>query len=228
MAARLHPREHRRWASQGISLIEPGQAVDALDRLMTGSLAQAAVLAIDWRRAARQWPAGGAPTLVTELVDRWAGSADRQEPRADLRTELASAMAAERAGLVQRRVMREALKILGLAGSPETIDPRQPLNELGLDSLMAVELRNALGAAVGETLPATLLFRYPTVDALASFLARDVLKVDAAGDEPTPIAQPETDEAAAGVERLGDDDVKRLLAEELASLSSTGWMKSEW
>ena len=55
-----------------------------------------------------------------------------------------------------------------MLGVPESspLGPDLPLSDAGLDSLMAVELRNTLGAAVGRTLPATLLFRYPTIDAL--------------------------------------------------------------
>ena len=52
---------------------------------------------------------------------------------------------------------------------------RQPLNELGLDSLMAVELRNVLGRRVGRTLPATLLFDYPTIEALSDISAERLL-----------------------------------------------------
>src|SRR5262245_22177132 len=46
---------------------------------------------------------------------------------------------------------------------------------MGLDSLMAVELRNLLGRLVGRTLPATLLFDYPTLEAIAGYLEREVL-----------------------------------------------------
>lgn len=66
-------------------------------------------------------------------------------------------------------VTGEARKVLGLSsGTP--IPMRQPLAELGLDSLMAVELRNAIGAALGEPQPATLLFDHPTSAALVDHL----------------------------------------------------------
>ncbi len=49
--------------------------------------------------------------------------------------------------------------------------PAQPLMEAGLDSLGAVELRNALAARFGMELPATVTLDHPTVDALAAYIA---------------------------------------------------------
>lgn len=51
----------------------------------------------------------------------------------------------------------------------------QPLRELGLDLLMAVQLRNALGLTLGRTLPATLLFNYPTISELTDYLLKQGL-----------------------------------------------------
>ena len=97
------------------------------------------------------------------------------------------------------------------AGKP--LDPSMPLGELGLDSLLAVELRNAVSAAVGRPLPATLLFDYPTIDALTDHLINDILRlVDE--DRPVPAdAEPVVEfDLVGSVEGLSDNEVDQLLA----------------
>jgi len=90
------------------------------------------------------------------------------------------------------------------------VDPRQPLNDLGVDSLMAVELRNRLAASLGlaRALPATLVFDHPTIAALTDYLAADVI--------PTAIATAPVSKRPEGVldqiEGLSDDEIERLFA----------------
>jgi NADPH:quinone reductase-like Zn-dependent oxidoreductase len=111
------------------------------------------------------------------------------------------------AGLLEERI-RVTLRL----DRTHTIAPEQPLQELGLDSLLAIELRNALGLSVSRTLPATLLFNYPTLDALTGFLFSEV-----GGEVPikpvASVAKLEHKNLVDDIEALSDDEVDRMLGE---------------
>ncbi len=72
-------------------------------------------------------------------------------------------------GAIRSQVSAVVEGMLGAAVAPD-----QPLMEAGLDSLGAVELRTSLCAAFSLDLPATVVFDYPTVTSLASFIASQV------------------------------------------------------
>ena len=71
-------------------------------------------------------------------------------------------------------ISEEVARILALDSAAD-VDPKKLLSEMGLDSLMAVELRNSLAEAAGQPLSATLLFDYPMVVAVADYLLKNVL-----------------------------------------------------
>jgi thioesterase domain-containing protein/acyl carrier protein len=101
--------------------------------------------------------------------------------------------AAQRPQVLVSHLQRELQQILGLAAAP---DPDGAFFDLGLDSLMAVELRNRLRAQLGNglALPPTFVFDYPNVRALADYLA--VQQVT-----PTPTHGSSTAEAPPGPRR---------------------------
>ncbi|PBD01097.1 HAD superfamily phosphatase (TIGR01681 family)/FkbH-like protein [Streptomyces sp. Ag82_O1-15] len=103
-----------------------------------------------------------------------------------LADRLARLPEAERAEHVMALVREEISRALGLR-STESVRPDQPLRELGMDSVTAVELRNRIGARIGAKLPATLLFDHPTAARLAAHLLATAL---AAGDRTTPATRP--------------------------------------
>ncbi|GHD52872.1 polyketide synthase [Thalassobaculum fulvum] len=142
--------------------LEPEQALAALEALLADGTAQAVVLP--------------EPLSVAD--------AEPESPSAPaLRERLATTPEAERPAMLREAVREQVAGILSLPAAG--IDARRALNEYGLDSLMAVELRNALAGLCGERLPASLIFDYPTVQALAGFLLERM-----AGALPAPPAEP--------------------------------------
>jgi myxalamid-type polyketide synthase MxaE and MxaD len=128
--------------------------------------------------------------------------------------ELAAAAAEERPALVRAAVRRVAGRVLKLR--EERIDDAQPLGDLGLDSLMGVELRNGLEAQFRLKLPATLAWNYPTVQAIAAHV---LMKLDPNAAVAAPVAEP-ADPSSSSVTALltatadlADDDIVRALRE---------------
>jgi acyl carrier protein len=124
-----------------------------------------------------------------------------------------------------RSYLREQTRqILGL-DTTESIDLNQPLRELGLDSLMAVELRNALSANLKIDLPATLLFDYPTLVGLSNYLMPQILSKEIAKPtHPQPEAakettKPEVTLTSGNLATLSEEEAEALLLAELDNKS---------
>ncbi|WP_155725360.1 type I polyketide synthase, partial [Mycobacterium avium] len=93
--------------------------------------------------------------------------------------------------------------VLG-SSSPEAIHPDRAFQELGFDSLTAVEMRNRLKAATGLALSPTLIFDYPNSAALAGYMYRELVGTS---EQPTAAAAP----GEAEIQRVvGSIPVKRL------------------
>jgi acyl carrier protein len=107
-----------------------------------------------------------------------AGHTSAQET---LRQELVAVPDAERLPLLIAHLRRIVADALGVTAANE-LDGEVGFFTLGLDSLMALEVRNRLEAGVEAPLRATLLFDFPSIDALAGYLLHDVLKLDAAAE----------------------------------------------
>ncbi|MEV6280664.1 type I polyketide synthase [Nocardia sp. NPDC051832] len=89
-------------------------------------------------------------------------------------------------------VRTHAAVVLGHTG-PEAIDSVRAFNEIGFDSLTAVELRNRLGVATGLRLPTTLIFDYPSAASVAGFIRSELVGTAPGTDAaaPAPLAADE-------------------------------------
>jgi NAD(P)-dependent dehydrogenase (short-subunit alcohol dehydrogenase family)/acyl carrier protein len=210
-----------RLASQGLGALTPEQGRKALERVLGEAGAQVAVLPVDWRRYGQQVAGAASTAFLAELVGtessvaapggkaKGAGEGTGARP-ADLREQLATVPRGRWRPMVAAFVRERALGALGLDPA-RAIDPETPLGELGLDSLLAVELRNTLSTALARPMPATLLFDYPTLDALTGYILKNALGVvddEAPAHVPTPTLAPNL---VGSIEELSDEEVERQL-----------------
>jgi len=209
MAGALDERARERLRAQGMRFLEPGEALAACELALEAPDAQLGVFALDAARVLER--AQGRPQPLLERLapaQTARSSAGRAHSSAEsapnaLPERLAAASVAERPALLRALLAQELARVLGY-DSPERIDPTARFLDLGIDSLLAVDLRNRLEAALARSLPAALAFDHPTLDALADFLLRE-LEQSAATSEGA---------LRADIEELSEAEALRLLAAE--------------
>ena len=171
MAARLANQGTSRWSDRGLGWISPAEGFDRLERLLRGPGGSQIVLPIDWAAFVAGLPAEADRSLFPSVGPAPAASAGRAAAADGPVSTWRSLPPGQRPGSVLAYVTEQVLKTIGLGGDTP-VDRGTPLKEIGLDSLMAVELRNALTRGVGQSLPATLVFDYPTLDAITGYLIK--------------------------------------------------------
>ena len=152
MAANLQSKQHERASRQGISALEPAASLELLHALLRDSRAHVGVLSIDWSKFLAQYATGQSPPLLDRLAERSA------EPAASVLTLTERLRAAPAGGedeILVAYVGETLAAVLGMR--PDEVGIDVPLLQLGLDSLMAIEVRNRIERGGG---PVVAMSRY--------------------------------------------------------------------
>ncbi len=157
--------------SRGMGLIEPELGLELLGRLMKSDAAQVAVMDAEWPDMLRLL-GSRRPSLLTDIAEELkepGGEATTGRVDHAFRQQLLDADDATRTSLVQEYIRQELARIIGV--DPTILETDQPLSTFGLDSLLALELKNNLEGRLDFTLPMAKLMEGPSIASLAAVTA---------------------------------------------------------
>jgi acyl transferase domain-containing protein/NADPH:quinone reductase-like Zn-dependent oxidoreductase/acyl carrier protein len=208
-------------AKQGISELSPGEVVSIVESSLRAGSTQVAAIRVDWAR----WKTFFRGMQGNPLLERIFTAVEGQETSgtaSEWRNRIELAAPEEKETVIAQAVREVAGSVLRV--KPDTLRDDQPLTDLGLDSLMGVEIENLLEAAVGVALPPTSLMRARTIAQIASLIADHVggtapAAVPVAASIPaveTVDFQPEVD-----LDALSSEQIDRLLGDQNLVLERT-------
>ncbi len=179
------------WLEQGGSkLITSAQAMQALEKALRLNPTQVAIFNADWSLLLKNM--GGKPVARFEALL----TSSREDGETGLH-HLHNLDPDERREALHPVVLAQVARVLGT--QPQKIDPSSSLMDLGLDSLMSLQLRNWVKGTLNVTLAASALASQPSVDRLVAVLS----------DAMQPVAEAATEQA---LDHLEDDEVEAMLA----------------
>ncbi|OMC20745.1 type I polyketide synthase [Mycobacterium colombiense] len=232
MTGGLGAADRARFGRDGIVAMSSDQALDLMDTALIVDEPFMLPAHIDLAALRVKFDGGTLPPMFVDLINaptrrQVDDSLAAAKSKSALLQRLEGLPEDEQQAILLDLVRANIATVLGSA-SPESIHPDRAFQELGFDSLTAVEMRNRLKAATGLALSPTLIFDYPNSAALAGYMYRELV---GSADQPAAAAAP----GEAEIQRVvGSIPVKRLrqagvleLLLALANESSSGSAPSE-
>jgi acyl transferase domain-containing protein/acyl carrier protein len=184
--AARHANVSEHLARYGVAPVALQEALSMLGRLLQSEVTEAAAMRIDWERWAEANPRVKKSPRYSRIIS-FESSGGRQEGGpGGVAAAILSASGAERLKLLETFIRETAARVLGTSASK--LDPARPLSELGLDSLMGIELVNRIEEGLGRPFPTEKLMGGPSIVTLARILGESL---------PTPAAG--SSEAVSGI-----------------------------
>jgi len=202
-------------ARQGTTPLSPSEVVGLMETFLFTGVPQAVALRVDWAKWRQSFRSSQDSPLLERVFAAGVEGAETSGTKSDWRRKIESAAPEERTEIVGHAVRDVVGSVLRV--KPEGLRDDQPLTDLGLDSLMAVEIENSLESAIGVALPPASLMRARTIGQIVTLIAEHVGGTAAAPPPAAPLPAQETVDAAnVDLEALSDEEIDRLLEDEAA------------
>ncbi|MBX7450701.1 SDR family NAD(P)-dependent oxidoreductase [Mycolicibacterium sp. 3033] len=196
------------YANRGIELITPGAGVRILDRLLTQKVAHVVAITADWNRA-RQGFGARLPATYRDLEA--GGDASAGAGAASLIDTLSALPDADRLPVVTEHVRSIVAAVFDCAA--DDVEPDAMLDDLGLDSMMAMEFRVRINTMFSIDLPVLEILRGVSVNSLATRILAELREIHAGSVEAEAAEAPAADDLDQLIATLSDDELRALLAD---------------
>lgn len=206
---------------QGITELTPAEVISILESSLRATSPQVAAIRVDWSK----WRTFFRSMQANPLLERIFAAVEGQETggvTSDWRNRIESAPPAEKEAVIAQAVREVVGSVLRV--KPDRLRDDQPLTDLGLDSLMGVEIENSLEAAIGVALPPTSLMRARTIGQIAALMATHMGgSTPAAATSPVAAPAPAIESSVGANEvdfdALSVDEIDRLMGDDEKSLA---------
>ncbi len=164
--------EFQRWLTRmGVAGLEPEQAIAALGYLLGTNCVQTTVANVDWSLFKGLYEARGKRSLLEQIEGQPQKAVEQPVQRSEISQRLETAAVSDRHSLLINYLQAEVAKVLRLAQLP---DPQQGLFDLGMDSLMAVELVSLIRSQLQVELPVREFLEASNITLLATLLLKQL------------------------------------------------------
>ena len=211
-----------RMEHHGMERLTPEAGNRVLERLLRAGSVQVGVVPMDVRTWIESFPTAAHSRLASRLLAEHRGAVDKAGGDNAFLKALTEASASQRPKLVEHYVLAQAARVLRLPG--DRIARERPLTDVGLDSVMGLELRNRLALALNLTLSPTILWTYSTLESLSRHLLGELIPGSAGAllQPPQPVGPDESGwairETAEALSQLTDVEKDQVLAARIADL----------
>lgn len=205
MAANLADNDIQRMNDAGMAALTHKQGLGAMEQLLSHGIPQGGVFELDWQKILKQFPNPASKTLFARFYQ----ASDEQQQ--DFINVWHNTPVAEQKNLLQTLVAGLLAEVIGLA-SAEQVDCGRNVFEYGLNSLMSMDFKNRLQAAMSLKLPATLVLKHPSVNAIVSYLLAEPLAENKDGSDATLTSADESSQPPSSMMRRADDSLPAQLS----------------
>jgi acyl carrier protein len=196
-------------ALHGTTPLSPGEVVVLVESFLNAGATQALAMRVDWSKWRQSYRGGQESPLLERIYAAGVDAPESSGTKSDWRLKIESAAPADRTEVIGQAVRDVVGSVLRV--KPEGLRFDQPLTDLGLDSLMAVEIENSIESSIGVALPPASLMKARTIGQIASLIAEHMGA--SKGASPTLaviVAEPAAAEDV-DLDALSDDDLDQLL-----------------